>query len=809
MDDIAHQSIPLHSLPRKRKADSDDSCDSSDIVCSQPSPSIHELAPNPSKLPAPLSVQTNTTSLHWPPEDGPSTNNSPLSPSSSSPSTSSSSSASPTSPLKPDSPSRTKRPRIEEAFSPPSPKSRKKLEPKRVQDIISALESLKGDWRWITYPSGETRLAASWPPELSNKDAPSLAELCPVSPTSPAGSSPSPSRIVIPIDPCSPHIPVRNPPINKDTLKELDLEAILRNPQLRHDFLFDSGLQFRAAASRRKREQADTYWKAVLTELETGCTCVTFDTHGKPGGCVCVCRRLPTPPVDPIIACLPLRRRLTLRMPSRIRPLLQELLLVLLSIITPQTALVSTSPQSGRISVQQRRKQQQEQAQSLRAVLDVDLIEQEMRHGLFDPSGAFEVIGQILKSHCAPMRDQAVDAMVQLAKTCAPGGEGSKADAVRAIRECFELLELMKLDIANHQMQTYRPLIIHTSPGFELRTFKERPNCGEPPLRITERWLVSAHRRLADSEYKLALPDRPLLFKTLGKRSRVILSVIEGLVDLIFNPPSPVPLTSPVVTTTSPSHQLTPNIITQLPDYPETLFLDHSRLIQLTKDAADVTSVYLLLMLYRQLLVSSYQDPATPRKEINPEDVDMQVIKKEILELAPRNVGRCFLRVRPSSDPQSLHAESREFEKWKSGMQSVVLQIASRASEARRQSSSAAVSSNPCLRAPESHLLKVAESWSENHFKPESPLSTLMRDRLRDAVLEIVVQTVLVRGSINPLSSLSSCGSVPQAARKLATGMEPLAPEIRQLGERLSKLAVLHLNVYQTMYEQDDFSTEW
>jgi hypothetical protein len=224
MDDIAHQSIPLHSLPRKRKADSEDPCDSTDISCSQPSPSIHQLAPNPSKLPAPLSVQTNTASLHWPPEDGPSANNSPLSPASSSP----------TSPLKPDSPSRTKRPRIDdhESSMPASPKSRKKLEPKRVQDIISALESLKGDWRWITYPSGETRLAASWPPELG-KDTPSLAELCPTSPTSPTGSLPSPSRIVIPIDPCSPHIPVRNPPINKDTLKELDLEAILRNPQLR------------------------------------------------------------------------------------------------------------------------------------------------------------------------------------------------------------------------------------------------------------------------------------------------------------------------------------------------------------------------------------------------------------------------------------------------------------------------------------------------------------------------------------------------------------------------------------------------
>jgi hypothetical protein len=84
-----------------------------------------------------------------------------------------------------------------------------------------------------------------------------------------------------------------------------------------------------------------------------------------------------------------------------------------------------------------------------------------------------------------------------------------------------------------------------------------------------------------------------------------------------------------------------------------------------------------------------------------------------------------------------------------------------------------------------------------------------MRDRLRDAVLEIVVQTVLVRGSISPLASPVCDGSSPPATRRLATGMEPLAPEIRQLSERLSKLAVLHLNVYQTMYEQDDFSAEW
>ena len=35
--------------------------------------------------------------------------------------------------------------------------------------------------------------------------------------------------------------------------------------------------------------------------------------------------------------------------------------------------------------------------------------------------------------------------MVELAESCAPGGTGTKADAVGAIRLCFEIMELMKL----------------------------------------------------------------------------------------------------------------------------------------------------------------------------------------------------------------------------------------------------------------------------------------------------------------------------------------------------------------------------
>ncbi len=43
------------------------------------------------------------------------------------------------------------------------------------------------------------------------------------------------------------------------------------------------------------------------------------------------------------------------------------------------------------------------------------------------------------------MRDGAVDAVVALANKCSLDGEGTKADAVQAMRSCFEILELMKL----------------------------------------------------------------------------------------------------------------------------------------------------------------------------------------------------------------------------------------------------------------------------------------------------------------------------------------------------------------------------
>jgi hypothetical protein len=133
----------------------------------------------------------------------------------------------------------------------------------------------------------------------------------------------------------------------------------------------------------------------------------------------------------------------TLRMPSRLGILLDEFLEVLLSVIQPLETVSGLYVNS---TVWEKPMQHHAaQASHLRSLFDRDLILQEIRHGVFDLSGLFGVIGETLKSHCAPMRDIAVTNMAGVARACAPGMGGTAADAIKAVRTCLELLEMMKL----------------------------------------------------------------------------------------------------------------------------------------------------------------------------------------------------------------------------------------------------------------------------------------------------------------------------------------------------------------------------
>ncbi|KAF8073790.1 T-complex protein 11-domain-containing protein [Lyophyllum atratum] len=572
-----------------------------------------------------------------------------------------------------------------------------------------------------------------------------------------------------PIDTNSIHIPSLQPLVNRQTLKELDLDVILRNPQLRHDLLFDPGLQFRPTCSRRKRGMCERYWAALIQEVESGCTCVSFDSYGKPHTVVCACVQVPKPPSHPVVAYSSALNVLTLRMPSRIRNLLAEFLEVLLLVIQPLSSIsgMYVNPNTFKSQMQEH----SAQAAYIRSIFDPALIEQELKHELFDPSGLFSAIGGILKGHCAPMRDRAVEAMVQAAQACAPGGTGSKSDAVSAVRMCLEILELMKLDIANHQLQTLRP--------FLMRTYS---------LQLTREWLRSAHSDL--------LARGPI------SHPRHTSQVLKGTLDLVFDPPPSSPSASTASSSSpppTPIFQSATSSSSRLQGPPETAYLDNNRLALLSADAADTTALYMFLLLYRQLVHSESGDspPASPQDLSKVDDANLLRLKSEIRDIGSSRLGYCFSSRIGIEEVDS--AREKELEKERSAKQDIVLQVAKRAKDARSPTTSSPLSSQPSSpvgEAPDEHMLSLAQRWADSNIHPDSPLCSMLRRRLRD----VVFNSVIAQAYPGRDSKTGKLATIDFACVHMQS-----AQQIPSARPRISRLALIHLNAYLPLYEQDGF----
>ncbi|KAI6030931.1 T-complex protein 11-domain-containing protein [Pisolithus orientalis] len=810
MGDLGHPLPPVNC--RKRKADAEEECQHPAISQDAHTPttsddilvgdnSVAHYAPR--QPPSSPWLSTDTAHAVWPSESSP-TDPSPSSP------------LSPSSPTADPSLRSPKRSRVDASHLPSPPKRNLRIPERQSPSRTSFV------------PPSPTRRSRKRPEHRGALSSPSQTTSHPFTLRIDSCFLPTDASHLLvhppyPIDLSSPHIPSLHPLINRQTLKELDLSAILRNPQLRHDLMFDAGLQFRPTSGRRKRDLSDRYWRAVAQELETGCTCISFDSQGRPCDCLCVCQSVAASK-DHVLIFSPSSCVLTLRTPSRIRLLLTEFLEVLLFVIQPLTGISDAYAHPSTLQPQIER--HAAQAAHLRSVFDPDLIQQELQHDLFDPSGLFVVIGQTLKSHCAPMRDRAVDAMVEVAKQCAPGGGGTKADAVKAVRMCLEILELMKLvspaqayashqDIANHQLQALRPCLVDTSGQYELKAFKGRKGQGSS-LDITRKWMESSHRRLLASPILShpTFPSGSFDYRNLTQTQKTYISVLKGLTDLVFDPPSPVP--SPQCS--SGSAIAAPSAMCPLPLYPETTYLDSARLLVLAADATDTAAMYMFLLLYRQLVFSDAGDSSVPRDHSRVNDAELLKLKREIRDISSSHLGH-FLKYGNSDGAfGSGGGDCPADDKWCKIKRDIVLQVALRAKESRGNASSQSATSTvdtpsaPHAYAPDERTLRLAEGWSDTHIRPNSPLSTMLKNKVRDAVFSQVVALAFppseatTLGSATqgapPLSSSSSSSS--SSSTGLASGMEPLADEIHLLAERLARLAQIHLGVYLRLYEQED-----
>lgn len=204
-------------------------------------------------------------------------------------------------------------------------------------------------------------------------------------------------------------------------MHEIDLQEVLKNPQLRHDILFDPQLQFRpnldGERGKRKKAQSDAYWNMIKIE--------TINLMSCPDSC----------------------HYLNLNSPIII--MFQSLKNILISLIPSKDI------------------------SSIDEILDDHLLIQQLNSKCFDFISFSNWICSIFKLHCAPMRDIWVDELNSLfIKACNDPNNINIDHLVEGFKTLFLILEAMKLDVANHQIRILRPLLCSSAVSFEKEYFK-------------------------------------------------------------------------------------------------------------------------------------------------------------------------------------------------------------------------------------------------------------------------------------------------------------------------------------------------
>lgn len=222
----------------------------------------------------------------------------------------------------------------------------------------------------------------------------------------------------------------RYPPVTRATLSELDLPCIMGNINLRMDANFDRDLHFKpdldGEKGRKKRKDAADYWDAMAVEITVYAFCAScgVDSMSEDNTCEGSC-------FEP-------------RLPALFETL--------------QDILKSLVPDYDYPNIMQN--------------LDVSLLMQQIQKGVLDMVGVAKWLAALLKSHCAPMRDEWADSMV---RQISSGSQSQNAkEIVRGLQTLLAILEAMKLDVANHQIRAFRGVIIEETIDFLHDYFKTK-----------------------------------------------------------------------------------------------------------------------------------------------------------------------------------------------------------------------------------------------------------------------------------------------------------------------------------------------
>ncbi|KAK1765531.1 T-complex 11 [Phialemonium atrogriseum] len=316
------------------------------------------------------------------------------------------------------------------------------------------------------------------------------------------------------------------PPVTKATLSELDVNKIIHNPKLRHDINYDPELHFRpnfdGEKGRRKQEKANQFWRALSEQLQLFVLDPeAFRDHFGHNG----------------EWCLPLLLK-------SVREIIQTLV-----------------PQKDR--------------EVLDEGLNVELLMQQFNRGVADLEKLASWLSAILKRHCAPMRDEWVDEMYN--ELSRGNRNNDIAELVKGMRTLLSILEAMKLDVANHQIRSLRPVLIEDTVHFEQRFFIKKVQGGRISIDAARAW----YQRAQDTAAQESL-DRPLVCSLSFGETAVFFGALSKLV---------LPST-PVESSSSGAQQNT---------LPNTFLFDEDRFMKLRSDMHDSICLEICMRQYEEL----------------------------------------------------------------------------------------------------------------------------------------------------------------------------------------------------------------
>ncbi|KAG0342904.1 hypothetical protein BG004_005545 [Podila humilis] len=504
-----------------------------------------------------------------------------------------------------------------------------------------------------------------------------------------------------PVVPVPPNLAL---PITRDTLRELDLFEIFKNPQLRHDIVFDPHLQFRpnfdGERGMIKKREADRFWREVELELNTRQSAIAI----RRDAAASMISLAGYASSSSHLVQQQQQQKCPLPTPNLLPKLIDELREILLSLL-PAPAPPPVAPDTSKQGQPPPAPVNPERA-LLASTLDPELLLQELDHGVLDVHGLFRYLGDSLKGHCAPMRDSFVESMVAAVV--------QSGEIVRGIRMCFEILELMKLDIANHQLRTLRPWLLDNSIDFEQKYFTEQLARGGSLQRTMDWFKRSWIRWEGVKQYVLGNAgalSTPSLSVAPSRRSSlappisppVSMSSHSDLNVKEFKTPPHAALMAkrrPSLVTADIGENILDGVVNEgllemvlrphgsVNTMPETFELDHYRLLSFHNDFQDLTILCTLLILFRQLSRNCWTQQ------------DLIEIKKVVwLLLTDENANfGSNTNASPGSAKNGSKDSSQPYTSSSSGMKDIVIQIEFAARKVRERSANTAAATSTSRR---------------------------------------------------------------------------------------------------------------